>query len=55
MLKNAVSISVSVAFADYSVSAEYSAKYTAKTFGQNHLWSDTKTQLIVEMTAMKSY
>jgi hypothetical protein len=35
------SLLVSVAFAEYSVSAEYSAEYTAETFGRNHFWSDT--------------
>jgi hypothetical protein len=30
-------LSVSVTFAEYSVLAEYSAEYTAETFGRSHL------------------
>jgi hypothetical protein len=37
------SLSVSVAFAEYTVATEYSAEYTANTFGRNHLRSDTKS------------
>jgi hypothetical protein len=34
-------LSVSVTFAEYSVSAEYMAEYTARFFGRSHLRSDT--------------
>jgi hypothetical protein len=43
------SLSVSVALAEYSVLAEYSAEYTAKTFGRSHFRSDTMTLLSVAL------
>jgi hypothetical protein len=35
------SLSVSVAFAEYSVLAKYAAEYTSETFGRRHFRSDT--------------
>jgi hypothetical protein len=39
------SLSVLVALAEYSVSAEYSAENTAETFGRSQLRSDTNLDL----------
>jgi hypothetical protein len=46
--KNAILLLVSVAFAEYSIFAKYSAEYTAETIGQNHLWSDTSSHTNME-------
>jgi hypothetical protein len=34
-------LSVSVAFAEYLVSTEYSTENTVETLGRSHFWSDT--------------
>jgi hypothetical protein len=49
------SLSGSVALTEYSVSAEYSAEYTAETFGQSHFRSDTRcTPLYVDYIHSKN-
>jgi hypothetical protein len=48
------SLSVSVALAEYSVSAKYLAEYTAEIFGRSHFRSDTSVYTF-EQQQIKDY